>query len=236
LSCVERYGYNTIKLGFKKKAKAHAAESKRKGSSLSFDVLRRGFLQEMTLNLTATVMGGIYPSPEELEKAKAEEAECEKKDKKKKDKKDAKDGNKAVKGDANEAQCRKKAGEGRTKDGAFHGGRHGTLTKGETGTGLESHHMPAKSTYSKLNRGSVSEINMPAILMTEEDHSKTASHGHEGNDGKIYRNRQKALIALGQFKAAMNMDIDDIRKNFGSKYDDAIAEMKAWAKCMKYIK
>jgi hypothetical protein len=33
----------------------------------------------------------------------------------------------------------------------------------------------------------------------------------------------------------MEMDIMDIRSKFGNKYDGTIKEMKAWAKCMKYI-
>lgn len=72
--------------------------------------------------------------------------------------------------------------------------------------------------------------------MTEEDHAKTLSYGSSKKAEK-HRYQQSILILRGKkgYMAAMMMDIDDIRKNFGSKYDDAISEMMAWAKCMKYI-
>ncbi len=100
----------------------------------------------------------------------------------------------------------------------YRGGRHG-LTSGPTGDGLASHHMPANSINGlPLDRG-------PAIQMEVADHVRTASHGHQGASGAVYRARQQQLIQQGRFGEAIQMDIDNIRQLFGNKYDDAIREM-----------
>jgi hypothetical protein len=41
----------------------------------------------------------------------------------------------------------------------------------------------------------------------------------------LHRARQQALIKKGGFGEAIQMDIDSIRRLFGSKYDEAIKEM-----------
>ena len=40
-----------------------------------------------------------------------------------------------------------------------------------------------------------------------------------------FRQRQADLIAQGKCREAIQMDIDDIRSKFGSKYDESIREM-----------
>jgi len=46
----------------------------------------------------------------------------------------------------------------------------------------------------------------------------------------------RGLIMAGQYKRAMDMDIANIKRLFPhGKYNKAIKQMKAWAKCMKYI-
>jgi hypothetical protein len=101
--------------------------------------------------------------------------------------------------------------------GKYRGGLHGS-TKGPVGDGLESHHMPAKSVNGlHPDKG-------PAIQMDPADHALTASHGTQpGSD--IYRLRQLRLINQGKFGEAIQMDIDNVRKLFGNKYDEAIREM-----------
>lgn len=81
--------------------------------------------------------------------------------------------------------------------------------------GGERHHMPSKDA-SPLSKGSG-----PAIRMDTRDHYETASWG-PSKKAKAYRARQKRLIEQGRFHDAQQMDIDDIRGKFGSKYDDAI--------------
>ena len=68
----------------------------------------------------------------------------------------------------------------------------------------------------------------PAIKMEKEDHRQTASCGNS-REAREYRAQQQKLIEQGEFREALQMDIDDIRDKFGDKYDDAIAEM------LKYV-
>lgn len=112
------------------------------------------------------------------------------------------------------------------------GGSYGDLKKAGHGWNHEPpqeiHHMPADEA-SPLDRN-----DGPAIAMEYEDHRQTASCGNS-REAQEYRAKQKELIAEGKFAEAMQMDIDDIRDKFGSKYDDAIAEMKEYAKSKGYI-
>ncbi|GGG09258.1 hypothetical protein GCM10010995_28590 [Cysteiniphilum litorale] len=71
---------------------------------------------------------------------------------------------------------------------------------------------------SPLPRGKV-----PSISMEKSDHMKTASWGRSG---KSFRAKQADLISQGRFKDAQQMDINDIRDKFGSKYDGAISQMQ----------
>ena len=64
--------------------------------------------------------------------------------------------------------------------------------------------------------------------MEKEDHRQTASCGNS-REAREYRAQQQKLIEQGEFREALQMDIDDIRDKFGDKYDDAIAEM------LKYV-
>ena len=82
----------------------------------------------------------------------------------------------------------------------------------------EVHHMPADSA-SNLERG-----DGPAIAMEYGDHQQTASCG-SSREAKEYRAAQKELIEKGDFRGALQMDIDDIHDKFGDKYDKAISQM-----------
>lgn len=99
------------------------------------------------------------------------------------------------------------------------GGPHGKVKA----KGFESHHTPANS-ISPLptNKG-------PAIKMNPADHRKTASWGRS-KEAQKYRAKQKQLIKQGKFKEAMEMDVRDIRKKFGKKYDKHIKEMRKYLK------
>lgn len=85
--------------------------------------------------------------------------------------------------------------------------------------GREAHHMPAKSV------SPLSEREGPAISMAPTDHRQTASWGRR-EEAKAYREKQKQLIEQGRFKEAQQMDVDDIRSNFGDKYDREIPQMQ----------
>ena len=64
----------------------------------------------------------------------------------------------------------------------------------------------------------------PAIRMEKADHRETASCG-SSREAREYRSIQKELIEQGNFKEAMQMDIDDIQEKFGDKYDVGIKQM-----------
>lgn len=92
----------------------------------------------------------------------------------------------------------------------------------------EVHHMPANEA------NGLETYDGPAIVMDKEDHRRTASCGNS-LEAREYRAKQAELIKEGKFEEAMQMDIDDIHEKFGDKYDDAIAEMKEYAKEKGYI-
>ena len=64
--------------------------------------------------------------------------------------------------------------------------------------------------------------------MTPQDHRMTASYGNSTASAQ-YRAEQAKLIAQGNYRAAIQMDIDDITSKFGTKYNDAITEMLEYA-------
>ena len=91
-------------------------------------------------------------------------------------------------------------------------------------TGGQVHHMPADS---------VSPIDTndgPGIWMTTPDHQRTGSWGRRP-DRRAYRDQQKQLIDTNGwdgYKDAIQMDIDDLHKNFGDKYDQGINQALAY--------
>jgi hypothetical protein len=100
--------------------------------------------------------------------------------------------------------------------------------------GGEVHHTPADSVVNKYPISRVfakwpdpdRRINdiAPTVWMTENDHRKTKSWGG-GKESRAYRAKQDALIKSGDFRGAIQMDIDDIHNNFGYKYDPGIKQM-----------
>jgi len=98
------------------------------------------------------------------------------------------------------------------------GGSYSEIKKNSNGETHEVHHMPADS-VSNLERG-----DGPAIKMEKADHRQTASCGNS-KEAREYQSAQKELIDNDKFREALQMDIDDIREKFGSKYDKGIYEM-----------
>lgn len=107
----------------------------------------------------------------------------------------------------------------------FAGGSYSSLSAYEG----QRHHIPSNSVNGlSTNAG-------PCIRMLTEDHKKTASYGSSAS-AKEFRAEEAALIEAGKFAEAMQMGIDDIRSLFGTKYNDAIAEMISYAVSQGYIK
>ena len=101
------------------------------------------------------------------------------------------------------------------------GGSYSEIKKHSDGNTQQVHHMPS-DLASKLeyNDG-------PAIIMETDDHKKTASWGSSW-EAREYRAKQNELIDNGDFRGALQMDINDIRDKFDSKYDKAISEMLSY--------
>ncbi len=94
-------------------------------------------------------------------------------------------------------------------------------------SGYEAHHMPANS-ISPLSIGEG-----PSLAMLPEDHRLTASWG-SSPAAQAYRQAQANLIAQGNFQAAQQMDIADVRSKFGSKYDAGIQQMLNYSRSKGY--
>ncbi len=123
-----------------------------------------------------------------------------------------------------------KALEGGVPGEKYKGGKYGKIAPGGKARGQEAHHMPADSA------SPIKQNNGPAIQMDRADHKQTASYDNKKGADE-YRKIQKALMSRGKAGRfnAMLMDIADIKKKFGNKYDSAIAQMIAYSKCKEYI-
>jgi hypothetical protein len=60
--------------------------------------------------------------------------------------------------------------------------------------------------------------------MDYDDHRAVYSTGSY-RQAKAWRQRQQELIDVGRIDEAVQMDINDVRRRFDTKYDDAIKEM-----------
>ncbi len=87
--------------------------------------------------------------------------------------------------------------------------------------GNEAHHIPANSA------SPLSKREGPAISMEREDHMQTGSYGGS-KEADAYRQQQRELIDAGDFRAAQQMDFDDIRSKFGTKYDPHIKQLQEY--------
>ncbi|WP_406384088.1 DUF6531 domain-containing protein [Streptomyces sp. NBC_00117] len=95
----------------------------------------------------------------------------------------------------------------------------------------EINHIPAKASYAHLDiAGFRTDKNGggagmgPAIRMDSDDHRKLTSTGSSKRSER-WRAKQRAFIDAGRWDKAMKMDIDEIRKLYGDKYDTHIKDM-----------
>jgi hypothetical protein len=107
--------------------------------------------------------------------------------------------------------------------GGYYGGLREDVTTEELEGWVEVHHIPSREAVEAsgvyyMNGGKLDDGSPPAILMDYNDHRLTASCGNEYNAIE-YRKKQLNLINEGKFDCAQKMDIDDIRRHFGNKYD-----------------
>ena len=111
------------------------------------------------------------------------------------------------------------------------GGGYGNTR--DLSTGGQVNHMPAYSSY-KNTGVNVSHYTGPATWMETADHMKTASWGGS-TSAKQWRDMQEDLIKRGKFGKAMEMDIRDVKRKFGSKYNKGMEEMIEYAKARGQI-
>jgi hypothetical protein len=95
------------------------------------------------------------------------------------------------------------------------GGEYGKVRAGNQGGPV--HHTPAAKVSPFEYRKA------PSVWMETADHQKTASWGRS-KAAQAYRDKQDALINSGKLRAAIQMDIDDIRSKFGNKYEANIKQ------------
>jgi hypothetical protein len=73
----------------------------------------------------------------------------------------------------------------------------------------------------------------PSLAMLSEDHWLTESWGNSPA-AQAYRQAQANLIAQGNFQAAQDMDVADVRSKFGRKYDAGIQQMLHYSRSKGY--
>lgn len=116
----------------------------------------------------------------------------------------------------------------------FRGGAHGCVGEAANKIGkprtIHSHHTPADH-YSTLPRPVG-----PAIQMEDTDHYATSSYGSKVH-GPPYQ-AQRGMLARGQTMQALMMDALEVKaiaaaSGDPTKYDAAIAQMLAYANCLR---
>jgi len=112
------------------------------------------------------------------------------------------------------------AGSGSPDDGeetpSVKGGPYENVRRGNIGG--QVHHAPAASV------SPYSRVKGPSVWMETADHMRTASWGSL-RDARAFRQQQADLIAQGRLREAIQIDINDIRSKFGTKYDEHIRQM-----------
>lgn len=92
-------------------------------------------------------------------------------------------------------------------------------------SGYEAHHIPSKAVQD------ASELNLPAIAMSAEDHALTDSYRGRQNhifhsiwydEPETYRNEAASLIDSGDYIRLVRYELLNIRDRCGHKYDEAI--------------
>ncbi|MCY0916347.1 hypothetical protein [Massilia antarctica] len=115
--------------------------------------------------------------------------------------------------------------------GPYRGGAH-NKTSQPVNDMKDSHHMPAKE-ISPLN-----PKDGPAIQMEPVDHRDTTSNGNNGHQGRAYRAMIEDLLKKGDWRKAMAIEIQDVRRiakdvNDPRKYNEAMLEMMEYFKCLE---
>ncbi len=106
------------------------------------------------------------------------------------------------------------------------GGSYEKVKASNKNPNFEVHHII--SAYALKKAHFLTVETGPSILISKEDHTRTKSYGSK-KIAKDYREDQLKLLRQHKYREAIQMDIDDLRELFGSKYDREIAEMLQYA-------
>ncbi len=96
---------------------------------------------------------------------------------------------------------------------------------------LEVHHVPPRSSaqiiYKRIGKGGkvVEEDISPAIIVLKVDHIKTASFGNSKESIK-FQKMQRELVKSGKYLEAFANEKNDIKSNFGNKYDRQLKDVE----------
>jgi hypothetical protein len=115
-------------------------------------------------------------------------------------------------------------------------GAYNKIASGDNAKNVHAHHTPAQGAYPRPNKYA-NRFDDPrlSVLMTPEDHRRTESFGgNPKSEAGIYRQKQAAYIEQGNFRKAVEMDINDLQKiNTDGRYDPSIEALKARLKEME---
>lgn len=99
------------------------------------------------------------------------------------------------------------------------------------------HGMPGYHAHHNLGRA-ISPLSVgdgPSIAMLAKDHQTLVS-SRAGKAAEAFRKEQADLLSKGDIEGAIQLDINDIKKRFGNRYDDSIAQMLKYSRDKGYIK
>jgi len=111
----------------------------------------------------------------------------------------------------------------------------------KTNTNGETNHIPAWNSIEIAKEldptltGLPTYGRTPSVHMDTPDHRNMTSTGSRRQSVK-WRQRQSELIKDGKFGKAMEMDIREIKRRYGSKYNEQIQEMLDYALKKGYLK
>lgn len=113
-------------------------------------------------------------------------------------------------------------------ESTFKGGAKGDLLTGrvEKSGVLEGHHLPAYDSYVKASL-EMGYDDASAIQMLFGEHRGYLSTGSAA-DAVAFRQTQANLMKQGKFMEAFDLDVREIRKAYGNKYDRAIKEAREY--------
>ena len=92
---------------------------------------------------------------------------------------------------------------------------------------VERHHMPSRKSLEESGVDINPNTDAPALEMDIRDHKKTASWGRKKSGAK-FRKKEIDLLKKGDIEGAQQLGIDDIKSQFGNKYNQGLNQLKKY--------